>query len=132
DYYRDELCFSDHKPVLAQIQIDVVAVDKQQKRQIMRQLYSQLHAADGTASTNVQRLIDMDMPSAGSASSMSTVGRPSLDSRGASIVSTVNAGNPLNGAAATGRTPMKPANMMDDPFADDDDGGIAWKPIVPS
>ncbi|KAJ2308307.1 Inositol-1,4,5-trisphosphate 5-phosphatase 1 [Coemansia sp. RSA 2706] len=132
DYYRDELCFSDHKPVLAQIQIDVVAVDKQQKRQIMRQLYSQLHAADGTASTNVQRLIDMDMPSAGSASSMSTVGRPSLDSRGASIVSTVNAGNPLNGVAATGRTPMKPANMMDDPFADDDDGGIAWKPIVPS
>ncbi|KAJ2129006.1 Inositol-1,4,5-trisphosphate 5-phosphatase 1 [Coemansia sp. RSA 678] len=69
EYYRDEICFSDHKPVLAMMQFDVMSIDKAHKRQITRNLYARLHeldsgAVDGRAPrTAVQKLIDLDMPS---------------------------------------------------------------------
>ncbi|KAJ2039687.1 Inositol-1,4,5-trisphosphate 5-phosphatase 1 [Coemansia sp. S2] len=69
EYYRDEITFSDHKPVLAMIEFDVVSVDKAQKRQILRKLYARRHGtlADTASSSGVQslksveqRLIDWD------------------------------------------------------------------------
>ncbi|KAJ2000186.1 Inositol-1,4,5-trisphosphate 5-phosphatase 1 [Coemansia thaxteri] len=68
-YYCDEICLSDHKPVLAMIEFDVVSVDKTLKRQILRKLYARrhgLHADSASSSTNQplksteQRLIDWD------------------------------------------------------------------------
>ncbi|KAJ2797920.1 Inositol-1,4,5-trisphosphate 5-phosphatase 1, partial [Coemansia guatemalensis] len=91
-YYRDEVCFSDHKPVMAMMQFDVMSIDKTHKRQIIRKLYSRLHEADavnaGKPRTAVQKLIDMDFqsgseansgvqsPSTGSALSLSTLNLP--------------------------------------------------------
>ncbi|KAJ1932480.1 Inositol-1,4,5-trisphosphate 5-phosphatase 1 [Linderina macrospora] len=66
EYYRDELCFSDHKPVLAMMEFDVVSVDKVRKRQITRQLYAKYHQtgdvrteASGVSMVE-QKLIDWD------------------------------------------------------------------------
>ncbi|KAJ2898870.1 Inositol-1,4,5-trisphosphate 5-phosphatase 1 [Coemansia aciculifera] len=69
EYYRDQITFSDHKPVLAMLEFDVVSVDKAQKRQILRNLYARRHGsmAVGTSSSGAQslkaaeqRLIDWD------------------------------------------------------------------------
>ncbi|KAJ2720610.1 Inositol-1,4,5-trisphosphate 5-phosphatase 1 [Coemansia sp. D1744] len=87
EYYRDEICFSDHKPVLAMMQFDVMSIDKAHKRQITRNLYARLHeldsgAVDGRAPrTAVQKLIDLDMPSS-SGSSTGTQSPSSVSASG--------------------------------------------------
>ncbi|KAJ2780923.1 Inositol-1,4,5-trisphosphate 5-phosphatase 1 [Coemansia javaensis] len=58
EYYRDEICISDHKPVLAMVEFDVVSIDKAQKQQIIARLYSKFHAAPAAP----PELIDVDTP----------------------------------------------------------------------
>ncbi|KAI8320312.1 DNase I-like protein [Martensiomyces pterosporus] len=68
EYYRDEIRFSDHKPVLAMMEFDVVSVDKVLKRQIIRRLYARRKHAGAAAvgakharqASVDQRLIDWD------------------------------------------------------------------------
>ncbi|PIA15008.1 DNase I-like protein [Coemansia reversa NRRL 1564] len=184
-YYRDEVCFSDHKPVLAMMQFDVMSVDKTHKRQIIRKLYSRLHEVDavtagsdfGKPRNTVQKLIDMEFqsgsetnssvqsPNNSSALSLSTLNLPEPSSdlhawwddnkanyQGvglrstenalpinpfASNVSAINYMNKSSGTITTkidrqnSQTKLQPANIFDDPFADDADD-IPWKPMVPS
>ncbi|KAJ1798704.1 Inositol-1,4,5-trisphosphate 5-phosphatase 1, partial [Coemansia sp. RSA 2598] len=42
-YYRDEIRLSDHKPVLAMMEFEVLSIDKGLRRQITRDLYAQRH-----------------------------------------------------------------------------------------
>ena len=51
-YYRDELCFSDHKPVTALFDVQVVSVDKKAKARILRDVYSKYDPDNGTEFTN--------------------------------------------------------------------------------
>ncbi|KAJ1732814.1 Inositol-1,4,5-trisphosphate 5-phosphatase 1 [Coemansia biformis] len=70
EYYRDEICLSDHKPVLAMVQFNVVSIDKTLKQQIIRRLYAKLHeTGDGMPAADslgpraaTQQLIDVDAP----------------------------------------------------------------------
>ncbi|KAJ2835345.1 Inositol-1,4,5-trisphosphate 5-phosphatase 1, partial [Coemansia sp. 'formosensis'] len=87
EYYRDEITFSDHKPVLAMMEFDVVSVDKAQKRQILRKLYARRHVplADAVSSGGVQtlksaeqRLIDWDTGSDGGLSASTRLSTPPL------------------------------------------------------
>ncbi|KAJ1741091.1 Inositol-1,4,5-trisphosphate 5-phosphatase 1 [Coemansia sp. RSA 1086] len=79
-YYRDEISFSDHKPVMALMQFDVMSIDKEHKQHIIRQLYKQFHesgavssgASSQTRNANVQRLIDVDVTGSNYASDQST------------------------------------------------------------
>ncbi|KAJ2552210.1 Inositol-1,4,5-trisphosphate 5-phosphatase 1 [Coemansia sp. RSA 1836] len=89
EYYRDEITFSDHKPVLAMMEFDVVSVDKAQKRQILRKLYARRHGsmADAASSSGAQsvksveqRLIDWDNNNAQSVTPQPVVAATSLPS----------------------------------------------------
>ncbi|KAJ1962758.1 Inositol-1,4,5-trisphosphate 5-phosphatase 1 [Dipsacomyces acuminosporus] len=63
EYYRDEICISDHKPVLAMMEFDIASVDKARKRQIIRNLYARRHSRDSdnrSKATVDQKLIDWD------------------------------------------------------------------------
>ncbi|KAJ2687497.1 Inositol-1,4,5-trisphosphate 5-phosphatase 1 [Coemansia sp. RSA 1285] len=59
-YYRDEICFSDHKPVLAVMSFDVVSIDKEQKRKIIRRLYARRHQVATQPALKEQKLIDWE------------------------------------------------------------------------
>ncbi|KAJ2550814.1 Inositol-1,4,5-trisphosphate 5-phosphatase 1 [Coemansia sp. RSA 1933] len=59
-YYRDEISFSDHKPVLGVMGFDVVSIDKEQKRKIIRRLYALRHKAEANPVLKEQKLIDWD------------------------------------------------------------------------
>ncbi|KAI9505472.1 Inositol-1,4,5-trisphosphate 5-phosphatase 1 [Coemansia spiralis] len=83
-YYRDEICFSDHKPVLAMMNFNVISIDKEQKRQILRKLYARRHEAEKLAPKE-QKLIDWDAASVSESISPSSNGKlelpaPSSDS----------------------------------------------------
>ncbi|KAJ1890825.1 Inositol-1,4,5-trisphosphate 5-phosphatase 1 [Kickxella alabastrina] len=59
-YYRDEIRFSDHKPVMARMKFDVVSVDKTLKRLITRRLYARRHAGGHSVASAAadEKLID--------------------------------------------------------------------------
>ncbi|KAJ2806317.1 Inositol-1,4,5-trisphosphate 5-phosphatase 1 [Coemansia helicoidea] len=131
EYYRDEICISDHKPVLAMVQFDVVSIDKTLKQQIVQRLYARLHEADAPRPhAAAQQLIEVGAP-------------PPPSSRAQSWRD--NAPTAANGRPAGGRrvppaVPPKPSalqpkpqgvSLLDGPFADPA-VDIPWEPLRPS
>ncbi|KAJ1821583.1 Inositol-1,4,5-trisphosphate 5-phosphatase 1 [Coemansia sp. RSA 2675] len=85
EYYRDEITFSDHKPVLAMMKFDVVSVDKAQRREILRKLYARRHGPETASSSGAQslksaeqKLIDWDTASDSGFGASARLATPSL------------------------------------------------------
>ncbi|KAJ2155986.1 Inositol-1,4,5-trisphosphate 5-phosphatase 1 [Coemansia sp. RSA 552] len=147
DYYRDEITFSDHKPVLGIMRFDVVSIDKTHRRQIIRDLYAKVHETEETMAAGSD-LIDLDSSAAngaGCGSDSRRLPKPSSNSYAWWDDSSLQNGPSTAGTKAStpqatlnGKEPASSAKdpFADDPFADDpfaDNGStISWKPLAPS
>ncbi|KAJ1666218.1 Inositol-1,4,5-trisphosphate 5-phosphatase 1 [Coemansia sp. RSA 1813] len=124
-YYRDEICFSDHKPVLAVMNFNVVSIDKEQKRKIIRRLYALRHQAEKNPAPKEQKLIDWEDAAAAASdyasngtASKKQLPAPSSDSSSWWEGNQVD-GNTYGGATNGRSTQQQPpaGTMLINPFA---------------